>query len=531
MRLSYHSAAVSSSAVADTGVPPAAQVLSTRAQEIDLTRLLVVCLVVLGAVIRFWRIRHQSFWFDEGFTVAMVHRSFGGMLRALPSNEITPPLYFSIAWVWGRVFSFGEAGLRSLSAIAGVAIIPAAYAAAAKLVSRRAGLVTAALVASNPLLIWYSQEARSYELLVLTSTVSLLAFAYVLIPHPTARGLWAWALAASLTLTTHYYGAVAVVPQALWLLWVHRFDRRVWLAVAAAGAVGLALLPLALDQRQHANWIALWPLHARLGQIPVQFVVGTGAPARTWLKLAGALAIVIAAAMLVLRADAGERRGALTAGGLAIAGIALSLFLVLAGSDEIITRNLIPVLVPSIVLVAAGLGARRAGAVGLAGVAALCAVGLIAAIGVALTPDLQRPDWRDAARLIGQPSGGVGRAVVIQDFPPKGQLLPQRLYLPELRHMNAPESVNQIDIVAMRSRNTSAMCWWGAACNLLHSRIRTGIRVPGFRVAGPVLHAGKFSILRLQSAHPIVITPYEVSVAFAGSRLGSFAVLIERRLP
>ena len=104
--------------------------------------------------------------------MTLVHHSPGQMLGLLPRTELTPPFYYCVAWVWARVFGFGEAGLRSLSALAGVATVPAAYAAARTLISRRAGWVAAALVACNPLLIWYSQEARSYAVLVLLATLS-----------------------------------------------------------------------------------------------------------------------------------------------------------------------------------------------------------------------------------------------------------------------------------------------------------------------------------------------------------------------
>ena len=60
-----------------------------------------------------------------------------------------------------------EYGLRSLSALAGVATVPVAYLIGAELRGRRAGLMAAALVAVNPMLLWYSQEARAYALLVL----------------------------------------------------------------------------------------------------------------------------------------------------------------------------------------------------------------------------------------------------------------------------------------------------------------------------------------------------------------------------
>src|SRR5207248_6348302 len=107
----------------------------------------------------------------------------------------------------------------------------------------RAGVIAAALAACNPLLIWYSQEARSYELLALLTSVSLLAFAFARM-SPTPRVLAAWVIACALALATHYYASLAVVPEALWLLYVHRHRRAVQVAFAVVGACGLALIPL-----------------------------------------------------------------------------------------------------------------------------------------------------------------------------------------------------------------------------------------------------------------------------------------------
>src|SRR5205807_4287337 len=120
-----------------------------------------------------------------------------------------------------RIFGYGEAGLRSLSALAGVATVPVIYAAGAKMVSPRAGLIVAALTACNPYLIWYSQEARSYSLVVLLTAAPLLAFAYAR-ATPTPRMLALWVIASGLALATHYYALLAIGPQAVWLLAEHR---------------------------------------------------------------------------------------------------------------------------------------------------------------------------------------------------------------------------------------------------------------------------------------------------------------------
>ncbi len=109
-------------------------------------RLVLAALIAAAAAVRFTRIGHQSFWLDESYTVDLVQRPFGGLLSGVASDESTPPLYYVLAWLWSQLFGTGEVGLRSLSALIGVATVPVAYVAAARLVNARTGLIVAALV-------------------------------------------------------------------------------------------------------------------------------------------------------------------------------------------------------------------------------------------------------------------------------------------------------------------------------------------------------------------------------------------------
>ena len=116
-------------------------------------QLLLLAVVVAGAALRFATLDVQSFWIDEGYTVRMLRMDLGGLLRGIPRTEETPPLYYVLAWLWTRPFGTGEVGVRALSALLGTATIPVAFALGRRLVSERAGLVVAALVAFIPLLI------------------------------------------------------------------------------------------------------------------------------------------------------------------------------------------------------------------------------------------------------------------------------------------------------------------------------------------------------------------------------------------
>jgi mannosyltransferase len=501
----------------------------------------VAALTVLAALLRFYRLGHQGFWFDEANTALLVHFSPGKMLGLVPQSESTPPLYYCVAWVWARVFGYGEPGLRSLSAVAGVLTVPVAYGAGAKLISRRAGLIAAALTACNPLLIWYSQEARSYELLVLLSGASLLAFAYLL-ERPTARSGAAWVIASALALATHYYASLVVVPEALWLLAVHRRSRAVQVSFALVGLCGLALIPLALSQHGtgRGDWIAHSPLGRRTAQIFPQFVDGFSSPAYSVLEpLALALAI-FGLVLLLARSTGPERRGALIAASIALAGLVLGYLLVAGGLDNLLTRNVLAIWMPAALAVAGGFAAQRARLIGPAAAGALCAIGVAASIGIALNRDYQRPDWRGVARVLGtrppagptartpaRPAAATGaRAILVQHY---RDLLPLSLYLPKLRFMTRPgTAVSELDIVSFTSPSSAGFCWWGSACNLWPSRMQAGYSIPGFRpVWRRQIH--QFSVLHMvATGGPVRLIPGVVWRSLKTTRPRNDELLVQR---
>lgn len=487
----------------------------------------VAALSVLAAVLRLWRLGHQGFWFDEGNTVLLVHLSPGKMLGLIPRNESTPPVYYLAAWIWVHVFGYGEAGLRSLSALAGIATVPVAYGAAAKLVTPRAGMIAAALTACNPLLIWYSQEARSYSLLVLLSGCTLLSFAYAR-AQPTRRALAAWVLAAVLALATHYYALLVVVPQALWLLAIHRRRRSVQWAITILAAGGAALIPLALSQDDtgRSGWIAPIPLGQRLAQIVPQFLFGFGGPVRVVLERAAELLAVGALALLALRAEPAARRGALAAGTVAFGGLVIDLVLAASGLDDLITRNVIALWLPAAVLIAGGLGSRRAGLAGVAMAGALCAIGLVGSLAVATDRGLQRPDWRAVARVIGpRPSPMTGpRAILVEHY---RNLLPLSLYLPGLRFLapSATATVKELDVVAISAPH-EPLCWWGAACNLTPSQIKSDYALAGLRELSRV-RTLQFTVVRLVSSTGVPISWQGVGRALTTTTLRRDELLIQ----
>ena len=383
---------------------------------------LVVALTVLAAALRFPTLDLQSFWFDEAVTaVDTLKPGFGDTLTSVRDMEVSPPLYFCLAWAWSQLFGLGESGLRSLSALVGTLTVPVAYAAAVQVVPRRGALAVAALACVSPLLVWYSQEARPYALFVLLAGLSL-AFFLRSLRAPGRAPLILWALASTLAMATHYFAGFLVFPEAAWLLAAGPARRPAAAAVAAVVAAQAALVPLAVHQadRGGTDWIAARPLRERIADVPGTFVAGPSEPRSGWtVVLVGAtallLALCLAAWMRDPRADRGASRAALPALVVGTATLLCPLALALAGFDYFFARYLLPAWLPLLIGVAAWMAPQPKGARGTIAVAAICAALAGVNLAVALTPRLQREDWRAATRALGPPAHA--RVVVISpDF-------------------------------------------------------------------------------------------------------------------
>jgi len=398
---------------------------------------IVAGLTVAAAALRFATLGVQAYHHDEIVTASRVLRgSFWHAMEAVGFSESAPPLYYVLAWFWTQLTGTGEFGLRSLSALAGVATVPVAYLLGAELRGRRAGIVAAALVAVNPMLLWYSQEARSYALLVLLTALAALYFLRAL-PFrdvPSLRGpygplsdgtsvgrrrdLTLWGIFSALALATHYFAIFPIALEAAWLL--RRHGRRTLVGLRIVVLAGLALTPLIIHQTSlgHAEWIGSRSLGHRLWEAGVTFVVGeTGdIVARPETVLQAVVPLLALVAGLVLLAGWGEREER-RAGGLMLALAAatiiapLALALVAPGNDYVLARNLLPALVPLLVAVAIGATLRRARRGGAVVAAVLAAYSLGFCIWVSASPALQRPDWDAVATRLGEPE--APRAIVL----------------------------------------------------------------------------------------------------------------------
>lgn len=133
-------------------------------------------ILALATILRLISI-NQSLWLDEAtsatvaktMNVSQIYNNF------LP-HDFHPPLYYFTLKAWGSVFGFSDIALRLLSVSFGVATVYVIYLIGHELKNRILGILSALLLATSPLFIYYSQEVRMYAMAAFFVTLSVYAF-------------------------------------------------------------------------------------------------------------------------------------------------------------------------------------------------------------------------------------------------------------------------------------------------------------------------------------------------------------------
>ncbi|MGH3472025.1 MAG: glycosyltransferase family 39 protein [Nocardioidaceae bacterium] len=157
----------------------------------------------------------RGIWVDEATSIFEARMPFHQMITTLETGDVHPPLHYVILWWVEHNFGTGQLAARMPSIVAGVLTVPLLYLCGRDMFNRRTGLLAAALGAISPFLVWYSQEARPYALLMLFALLAVWAQSWTL---RTDARWWHWfgyLLATVAMLWTSYWGIVLICTQQL----------------------------------------------------------------------------------------------------------------------------------------------------------------------------------------------------------------------------------------------------------------------------------------------------------------------------
>lgn len=175
---------------------------------------ILVVILTIGAIFRFYKIDFQSVWLDEIHTMneANPNLSFLDVYHAVVSSEQMPPLYFYILHFLFMLFGYTTLVLRLFSAVIGVVSIYYMFLLGKEMHSKKIGLFAAFLLCFNYFHFYFSQEGRPYIFLVL---FTILAFykLIIYIKNPTRRNAIFYGIFATLMIYGHFFGLFVLFAQ------------------------------------------------------------------------------------------------------------------------------------------------------------------------------------------------------------------------------------------------------------------------------------------------------------------------------
>jgi hypothetical protein len=200
-----------------------------------LTALVLLLILAVAAFVRFFRIERQSLWSDEVYGIYLA-TGRGGQVLALPAGQLLdpppqillngapswphvwtgmsavpqPPLYHIVLRWWMDLLGQGELATRGLSALFSLAAVVIMFDTVRRGAGNGAGLLAAAVMALAVSQIDYSQEARSYTMIVLLGLIAIQAMVRIQLHGASGARLTQLGLAVAASLLTHYFTSFAI---------------------------------------------------------------------------------------------------------------------------------------------------------------------------------------------------------------------------------------------------------------------------------------------------------------------------------
>lgn len=168
---------------------------------------------------------NQSLWLDEASEAMALMGQSGSSLFSYILADYQPPLYHAIGYFFTHLLGYSEIVLRLPSLISGIFTVYFVIKIAELLGSKKIGMIAGLLAATNPLLIYYSQEGRTYAMTTFLVTASFYYFIKLL--QSKNRDLPStiyYLVSTTAFLWTSYLSWFVLLGQGIYVIWKKRYD-------------------------------------------------------------------------------------------------------------------------------------------------------------------------------------------------------------------------------------------------------------------------------------------------------------------
>lgn len=219
---------------------------------------ILIGLLIIGTILRFYNLGFNSLWLDEATTLTYARMTLSEIFEASITSEFHPPLFY---WIENIMLNFGESEfvLRFWPAVFGILTIPVFYLIGCEIKNKKVGIISALLVTISPFAIYYSQDARSYTMILFFFSLSLLCYFYAL-RMKNAKWWVIFGLTSALALWSHYYviiGTAILVIHAIITNYKEFRENISSLRVFLVGILGFLIITLPLIFVLFQRYLAL----------------------------------------------------------------------------------------------------------------------------------------------------------------------------------------------------------------------------------------------------------------------------------
>src|SRR3989344_162229 len=181
----------------------------------------------------------RGFWGDEAWTSLISQLPYSDMLKTTAA-DFHPPGFFTVVELFYKFLPPTEIATRSISIIFYLLTLFMVFKLASFVRGKLFGLLTALVVATNPIFFTYAFEARNYTMFAFAATGSVY-FLIELSKKFTRQRIIGFILFSALGIYTHYYMFFVLAAQGIYIM---LYDRQIlFKMIGTYIVVGLLYLP------------------------------------------------------------------------------------------------------------------------------------------------------------------------------------------------------------------------------------------------------------------------------------------------
>ena len=217
--------------------------------------LILLSIILVGIVLRFYGIQSVWFGFDENITLGLCQADWFTFHRIMWLREMNMVAYYATVRLWLTLHSEVNVltYVRCLSALFSVATIPLLYALGKRLFNGNVGLLAAGLLSINAFHIKHAQNARSYSMFVFLVTLATLLLVNNI---KNANPRWtAYTCVWVLAVYTHVFAFLFLAAHLIAMTYIGLRPKMAQLACLFGGIAPMALWTASHHSGQPLDWV------------------------------------------------------------------------------------------------------------------------------------------------------------------------------------------------------------------------------------------------------------------------------------